>query len=134
VITPKRAYDYLKRKTMTNFTIGRWLLVALAIVGLALAPGLGSAHGNDTTADDAHPYDETADDWPTWMEDHVTDHMGPGAVEWMEDHMGVTVGEMAQDHDNHQGTNGQDHAGDYHGPYGQGQTDDHRGTHGQGHC
>ncbi len=103
---------------MTNFTIGRWLLVALAIVGLALAPGLGSAHGNETTADDAHPYEETADDWPTWMEDH----------------MSVTVGEMAQDHDNHQGTNGQDHAGDYHGPYGQGQTDDHRGTHGQGRC
>ncbi|MFC6758095.1 MULTISPECIES: hypothetical protein [Haloarcula] len=99
---------------MTNFTIGRWLLVALAIVGLALAPGLGSAHGNDTAADDAPPYDETTDDWATGMDGHMTDHMGPGAVEWMESTMGVTVDEVAQDHaddDRHD-----------------------RGTYRQGHC
>jgi hypothetical protein len=82
---------------MTNFPIGRWLLVALAIIGLAFAAPVVSAHGNETTANDAPPYDGTAADWAAWMEGHMTEHMGPGAVEWMESHMGVTVDEMAQD-------------------------------------
>ncbi|WP_435158560.1 hypothetical protein [Haladaptatus sp. DFWS20] len=82
---------------MTNFNIGRWLLVALAIVGLAFAAPVVTAHGNETTADDAPPYDGNAADWAAWMEAQMTDHMGPGSVEWMESHMGVTVDEMAQD-------------------------------------
>jgi hypothetical protein len=82
---------------MTTFRIGRWLLVVLAIVGLVFAAPLVSAHGTDTTADDAPPYDGTADDWAAWMEAQMTEHMGPGSVEWMESHMGVTVDEMAQD-------------------------------------
>jgi len=98
---------------MTTFKIGRWLFVALAIVGLAFAAPLASAHGTDTAADDAPPYDGTADDWAAWMEDHMTDHMGPGSVEWMESHMGVTVDEMARDMADD----------DYDG-----------GTYGQGHC
>ena len=87
---------------MTNFTLVRWLLVALAVVGLAFVAPV-SAHGADTTAD-APPYDGTAADWAGWMESHMTDHMGPGAVEWMESQMGVTVDEMgprmADDHYN----------------------------------
>jgi len=98
---------------MTNFKFGRWLLVALAIVGLAFAAPMVSAHGNDTTADDASPSDGTAADWATWMEAQMTEHMGPGSVEWMESHMGVTVDEMAQDV-----------ADDY----------DNHGRYGQGHC
>jgi hypothetical protein len=82
---------------MTNFKLGRWLLVALAIVGLAFAAPVVSAHGNDTTADDAPTDNATTDDWAAWMEAQMTEHMGPGSVEWMESHMGVTVGEMAQD-------------------------------------
>ncbi|WP_137285878.1 hypothetical protein [Halorussus salinisoli] len=82
---------------MTNFKFGRWLLVALAIVGLAFAAPVVSAHGNETTGDDAPPYDGTADDWAGWMEAQMTEHMGPSAVEWMESHMDVTVDEMAQD-------------------------------------
>ncbi len=82
---------------MNDFKFGRWLLVALAIVGLAFAAPVVSAHGNETTADDAPPYNGTADDWAGWMEAQMTEHMGPGAVEWMESHMGVTVDEMAQD-------------------------------------
>ena len=108
---------------MTNFKLGRWLLVALAIVGLAFAPGLVSAHGTETTADDAPPYD-AADDWATWMESHMTDYMGPGAVEWMASHAGVTVDEMAREMADD----------DYHddGRYGH---DDHNdGRYGQGHC
>ena len=82
---------------MTNSRIGRWLLVALAIVGLAFAASVVSAHGDDPTGEDTPPYDRTAAEWAAWMEVHMTEHMGPGAVEWMESHMGVTVEEMAQD-------------------------------------
>jgi hypothetical protein len=105
---------------MTTHTLGRWLLavLAVAVVGLALVPGLGSAHGTDTTADDAPPYNGTADDWAAWMGDHMTDHMGPGSVEWMESHTDVTIDEMAR------GV-ADDHDHDY---------DHDRGTYGQGHC
>lgn len=82
---------------MTNFKPLGWLVVALVIVGLAFVVPAVSAHGNETTADDAPPYDGTADDWATWMEAHMIDHMGPGSVEWMENHMGLTVDEMAED-------------------------------------
>lgn len=98
---------------MTNFKLGRWLLVALAIVGLAFAAPVVSAHDIETTADDAPPYNGTAADWAAWMEAHMTEHMGPGSVEWMESHMGVTIDEMAQDMADD----------DYNG-----------GMYGQGHC
>ncbi|WP_225336061.1 hypothetical protein [Halomicrobium urmianum] len=104
---------------MTRFELGRWLLVALAIVGLAFAAPVASAHGDDTTADDAPTDDTSADEWATWMEAQMTEHLGSGSVEWMESHMGVTVGEMAQD------TAGEE----YHDG-----ADDHRGgTYGR-HC
>ena len=98
---------------MTNIRLGRWLPVALAIVALAFAAPVVSAHGDETTANDAPPDNATADEWATWMEAQMTEHMGPGAVEWMESHMGVTVDEMAQDmaEDNY-----------------------NRGMYGQGHC
>ncbi|QKG94342.1 hypothetical protein HPS36_15795 (plasmid) [Halorubrum salinarum] len=82
---------------MTTFTIGRWLLVALAIVGLAFAAPVVSAHGEESTVDDAPPYNGTADEWATWMDAQTTEHMGPGATEWMESHVGVTVEKMGQD-------------------------------------
>lgn len=82
---------------MTTFTLGRWLLVALTVIGLAFVVPVVSAHGNEPTADDAPLDDGTADDWGAWMEAHMTDYMGSGAVEWMESHMGVTVDQMAQD-------------------------------------
>ena len=97
---------------MTNAKLGRWLLVALAIIGLAFAAPVVSAHGNATTADDAPTDNATADDWAGWMETQMTEHMGPGAVEGMESHMGVTVDEMAQDmadDDYNGGMNGQGH-------------------------
>jgi hypothetical protein len=106
---------------MTNFELGRWLLVALAIVGLAFAAPVVSAHGNDTTADDAPPSDETTDDWAAWMEAQMTEHMGPGAVEWMESHMGVTVDEMARDMADEEYHNGAE-------------TGSNGGMYGQGHC
>lgn len=87
---------------MTNRNLGRWLLVALAIVGLALAVPVVSAHGeeptqgNETAAEGTPAAGETAD-WAAWMDGHMTDHMGPDAVDGMEAHMGATVDEMAQD-------------------------------------
>jgi hypothetical protein len=104
---------------MTNFRIGRWLLVVLAIVGLAFTAPLVSAHGTDTAADDAPPYDGTADDRAAWMEAHMTEHMGPGSVEWMESHIGVTVDEMAQDMADEEYHDG---------------VDDRGGMYVQGHC
>ena len=102
---------------MTNYTTGRWLLVALALVGLVFAAPVVSAHGGETNGDDATA-DDAAADWAAWMEAQMTEHMGPGAVEWMESHMGVTVGEMAQDM-----ADGDHDRGMYGG-----------GMYGQGHC
>jgi hypothetical protein len=80
VITLEGVYEEPRRRPMTNSKLGGWLLVALAIVGLAVAVPAVSAHGTDTAADDAPPYNGTADDWAAWMEAHVTDHMGPGSA------------------------------------------------------
>lgn len=79
---------------MTSRTIGRLLLVALAVVGPAFTVSLVSAHGNETTTDDAPPYDGTIADWAGGDGNAPTEHMGPGAVERMESHMGITVGQM----------------------------------------
>ena len=98
---------------MTNIKLGRWLLVALAIVGLAFVAPVASAHDTDTTADDAPTDNATAAEWGAWMEAQMTEHMGPGSIGWMESHMGVTVDEMGQDMADN----------DYNG-----------GMYGQGHC
>jgi hypothetical protein len=50
---------------MTTIRIGRGLLVALAIVGLAVTAGVVSAHGDDPAGEDAPPYDGTAAEWTT---------------------------------------------------------------------
>ena len=103
---------------MPTIELGRWLLVAVVIVGLAFAATVVSAHGTDTTTDhpyntttdhpyntttdnpyngtEAPPYNGTAAEWEIWMENHMTEHVGSGSVAWMESHMGVTVEEMAQ--------------------------------------
>ena len=106
---------------MTNVKLGRWLLVAIAIVGLAFAAPVVSAHGSDATAADAPADDASADERVTWMEAQMTEHVGPGSVEWMESHMGLTVDEMARDVADEEHHNGAD--GEYHG-----------GMYGQGHC
>ncbi|MEF8799600.1 MAG: hypothetical protein V5A27_07555 [Halapricum sp.] len=87
---------------MTNRQLGRWLLVALAIVGLAFAAPAVSAHGDEPTQGN----ETAADGMPT-------DTDAAGWAAWMEAHMGVTVDEMAKDmaDDNHtaRGMNGQGH-------------------------
>ena len=93
---------------MTNRNLGWWLLVALAIGGLAVAAPAVSAHGDEPTQENETaavemPVDTDATDWAAWMDGHMTDDMGPATVEEMESHMGVTVDEMAQNvaDDNH---------------------------------
>ncbi|WP_336134706.1 hypothetical protein [Natronomonas amylolytica] len=100
---------------MTNRKLGGWLLVALAIVGLAFAAPVVSAHGDEPTQGNETVAGEMAESdtagWAAWMEGRMTDHMGPGAVEEMESHTGMTVDEMAQemadDNHPHRGMNGQ---------------------------
>ena len=98
---------------MTNRNLGRWLLVALAIVGLAFAAPVVSAHGDEPTQGNETPADGDAADWAAWMDGHMTDHMGPDAGDEMEAHAGATIDEMAQDmaDDNHAptGMNGRGH-------------------------
>lgn len=98
---------------MTNRTIHLWLIVVVALAGLAVAIPAVSAHGTDTTAADAPVDNATAGEWAAWMEGQMIQHMGPDSVEWMESHMGVTVEEMSQEMTN----------GNYTG-----------GMYGQGHC
>jgi hypothetical protein len=86
---------------MNTRPLGRWLLVALALLAVAFAVPAVSAHGAESTQTNATatahtPADGDAAAWAAWMEGQMTDHMGPGAVAEMEAHMGVTVEEMAQ--------------------------------------
>lgn len=86
---------------MTHRTLGLSLLVAFAIVGLAFAAPAVSAHGDgptpgNQTAADERPADTDTADRTAWMAAHVTEHMGPDAIEAMESHMGVSVGEMTR--------------------------------------
>ena len=128
---------------MTNFKLGRWLLVALAIVGLAFAAPAVSAHGNGTaadnvpTADNVPPSDASADDWTVWMEAQMTEHTGPGGVEWMESITGVAADEMGQymtGADHNRGMGGHSGTDGHNGAYGHSETDGHNGAYGQGAC
>jgi len=110
---------------MTNLPTGRWLLVGLAIIAVVMAAPLASAHGpgpTATAANETPPYNGTTDDWAAWMEAHMAEHMGPGAVEWMEAHMGLTVEQMSE----HMADDGDGHAG----PWMDGNGTDGPGMHG----
>ncbi len=123
-----------------NSTLGRWLLVTLAIVGLAVAVPAVGAHGdeptqtNETVATE-NPNVNNTTDWPPWLEAHMTAHMGPAATEWMESHMGVSSNGSAQEAAGH---HWDDDTRDSH--WDDDTHDNHwdddtrvRGTHGQGH-
>ncbi|WP_340100977.1 hypothetical protein [Salinibaculum salinum] len=129
-----------------NSTLGRWLLVTLALVGLALAVPAVAAHGDgptqanettqtNTTMTAETPAVNTTADWPTWMEDHMATHMGPAATEWMESHMGVNRDDSAQaaaGHHWNDDTRDSHWNDDTRGSHWN--DDTHvRGTHGQGH-
>lgn len=119
---------------MTNMKLGPWLLVALAVVGLAFAAPAVSAHDDEPVQGNETAADGDVGDWAVWMEAHMTDHMGADAVDEMGSHMGVTIDEMEShmgvtaDEGAHEMTDdGHAHAGET--------TDDHAhaGTTEQGH-
>ena len=81
---------------MTNRTVGRVLLVAVAILALLLVATLATTQTARPTADYAHPYGADTDEMVTWMDAQMADHMGSGSIAWMEAHMGTTVEEMTR--------------------------------------
>lgn len=87
---------------MTNRTLGWWLLVAFAIVGLAVTVPVVSAHGDEPTQEYETEADRMVADgetagWAGWMDGHMADWMGPDAVDEMESDMGVTIDETTRE-------------------------------------
>lgn len=76
---------------MNSRTATQWLIVLLAIVGLALIAPAVSAHETAPPGDDI-----TVSDRSAWMESHMTQHVGPDGFVWMEAQMDYTVDEMAR--------------------------------------
>lgn len=137
---------------MTTTETRRWLLVAVAIVGLALAATAVGAHETGTTTDHAddgatadHPHNWTHEEWGDRMENHMTEHAGPGSVAWTEEHAGVAVegtaphvgdgthighgtGHWNHDHADEHGV----HHSDSDGDHGVDADDTHHGSHGMG--
>lgn len=104
---------------MKPITIGSWLLVAVAIIGLAFVVPIAGAHGEDLSAanqsvDTDGPVDADSAELADWMETQMIAHMGPDAPEWMESHMGMTIDEMAQDMSDGQYHRGLDDRSGYH--------------------
>lgn len=128
---------------MSNPTIGRWLLVAIAILGLALVATSVSAHGNDTGTDEAPPANATAAEWAAWMQEHLTAE----EIAWMEQHSGLPLEEMTEHMAEDGHWDGDHWTGDgfHHGPghmygdgsyghHGYGGDDRYGGPGGFGHC
>lgn len=78
------------------------VLAVLAV--LLLAAGGVAAHDNDrnTTGHDAAPQNGTTAEWATWMEQHMTEHMGADAAAQMQDRMGLSYEEMGEHMTSHQ--------------------------------
>ena len=85
---------------MRNFT--RTMLAALA--ALMLAVGGVAAHGSNGTASSQDPVPENAstDEWGTWMEQHMTEHMGADSAAQMQDRMGMSYEKMSEYMASHQ--------------------------------
>lgn len=99
---------------MTASRIGGWLLVVLAIGGLALAVPLVTAHGDGPMAGDDHQQSNaTAADHADRMASHAGDHMGDGAHMMDGSHMGdrdhMRDGAHMGDRDHRHATGGQGH-------------------------
>lgn len=91
---------------MTTYTIGRWLLVALAVVGLAFAAPVVGAHGDTPTAADA-----PADDWMPGTMTHVVggDHHDGGQYHGPDDGHYHDDQHGPDDDHYHDGRDGQGH-------------------------
>jgi hypothetical protein len=77
---------------MRKFTV-----IALALLGVLLvATGGVVAHGNGASTHTDAPDNGTAAEWGTWMEQHMTDHMGADAAKQMQERMGMSYEEMGE--------------------------------------
>ena len=84
---------------MRNFT--RTVLAALAVFTLAV--GGVAAHGsNGASNQDPVPENASADEWGTWMKQHMTEHMSADSAAQMQDRMGMSYGEMGEHMASHQ--------------------------------
>ncbi|SDQ04507.1 hypothetical protein [Halopelagius longus] len=72
------------------------VLAALAI--LLLTVGGVTAHGGNGTASDhdSSGANASAADWATWMERHMTEHMGADATARMQERTGTSYEEMGE--------------------------------------
>lgn len=77
---------------MPDHTLGRWLLVVLAIIGLAVAMPPVSAHGDAPTPTETAAEERPADN--ETVDVHAAHHAGTETVEWMDAHMGALADEM----------------------------------------
>ena len=85
---------------MRNFTLT--VLAALAVLLLAVG-GVAANGSNDTASDhDRVPENASAAEWATWMEQHMTEHMGADAAAQMQDRMGLSYEEMGEQMSSHQ--------------------------------
>lgn len=63
---------------MSTTPIGRWLLVPLAVLGLALGAAVVSASGPWVATDETPPYGGDASAYPVWMNGPGWGMHGPG--------------------------------------------------------
>ena len=85
---------------MRNFT----LTISAVLVVFLLAVGGVAAHGTTSSGPghDDGPENGTAAEWATWMEQHMTGHMGADAAAKMQDQMGMSYEEMGEHMASHQ--------------------------------
>ena len=77
---------------MRKFTV-----IALALLGVLLvATGGVVAHGNGNSNHTDAPENGTDAEWGTWMEQHMTEHMGADAAAEMMGKMGMSYDEMGE--------------------------------------
>lgn len=83
--------QYMRTLTLT-------VLAALAVLLLAVS-GVAANGSNDTASDHdriAETENASADEWATWMEQHMTEHIGADAAAQMQDRMGMSYEEMGE--------------------------------------
>lgn len=76
---------------MRKMILGITVVLALLLIAVG-----GVAAHDDNDSHDAPPENASADEWGTWMEQHMTEQMGADAAEQMEHRMGMSYDEMGE--------------------------------------
>lgn len=74
------------------------LTVTAVLAVLLLAVGGAVAHGSTTNVSDQEsvPENGTTDEWATWTEQHMTEHMGVDVTAQMQEQMDMSDEEMGE--------------------------------------